>query len=94
MALDRSGTEQSPWSVQWNGTHWGDVNVPVGTIGSSLLVLASTGCPGGTGLMEFNVNATPPTATWLQRAPSGQAGVVAAIPFGQAGVGEAMPYTP
>jgi hypothetical protein len=26
--LDRSGTQQSPWSLRWNGTHWGDVNIP------------------------------------------------------------------
>jgi hypothetical protein len=53
-----------------------------GTAYGSLLVLASTGCPGGTGLMAFNVSAATPSVTWLQRASSGQAGVVAAVPFG------------
>jgi hypothetical protein len=50
----------------------------VGTDGGALLVLARTGCPGGAGLMVFYANTPSELATWLQPAPAGQAGVVAA----------------
>jgi TolB protein len=58
----------------------GNHNAILGSAGGRLLVLAQTGCPGSSSLMWFNPSSGQTTP--LLAAPSGAAGVVAAVAYG------------
>jgi hypothetical protein len=61
------------------GTHnYDDV---VGTVGSRLLVLAQTSCPGTSSLLWLNPSGGTAKVTMLLQGQAGQLGVIAAVPY-------------
>ena len=68
--------EPTAVSVPHSTDNYDDV---VGAMGSRLLVLAQTSCPGTSSLLWFSPSAR--TSTFVLRAPAGELGVVAAVPY-------------
>lgn len=79
LGIQRLGSGGSPSAVAIPGTT-NTRNAVLAAIGSRLLVLAQASCPGSYSLLWFDP-ATGVSQT-LVAAPSGELGVIAAIPFG------------
>jgi len=75
--LQATATSASPVTVPGSTGNHNDI---LGGYDGRLLVLAQTGCPGSSSLMWFNPSSGSTQS--LLAAPSGAAGVVAAVPYG------------